>query len=168
MKLFRFDYELPETLIAQDVTDQRDHSRLLFMKRGGKPYKHGQFSEITGFMKAGDLLVLNNTKVMAALTSGFKTETGGLVEVLFIEPVEPNRWLALLKSSKRPKPGTALTLGSNPPLAATFVSEGQDGECVIEVPPDRDIPLARKQRKPPAPSVYSTGRQSFRGTNRAR
>jgi S-adenosylmethionine:tRNA ribosyltransferase-isomerase len=86
MKLKDFDYNLPKELIAQKPVYPRDYSRLLVLDRKSKQFTHQHFYEIGSFLKEGDVLVLNNTKVIPARLVGKKSETGGRVEVFLIQP----------------------------------------------------------------------------------
>jgi S-adenosylmethionine:tRNA ribosyltransferase-isomerase len=107
-----YNYELPEDLIAQVPASNRDSSRLFVLERQGPSYSDRHFYNLPTLLKPGDLLVVNNTKVIPAKLLGRK-ESGGRVEILVLEPAEPrenqtgSRW-CLLKSSKRPKIGNRL------------------------------------------------------------
>jgi S-adenosylmethionine:tRNA ribosyltransferase-isomerase len=102
--LSSYNYELPESLIAQSPLVPRDSSRLLVVDRGDK-YQHRHFYDIGEFFSPGDLLVFNNTRVIPARIYGVKT-TGAMVEVLLIAERSHNCWLALVK------PGRKLKIGS--------------------------------------------------------
>ena len=114
-----FDYELPPELIAQYPLSQRDHSRLLLLKRFGQSFKEAQFSELLEQLKPGDLLVLNNTKVLPARLIGRK-ESGGRVEAFLVRPETVDSgdcesrflWQTLFKASKRMRSGQKLDFGS--------------------------------------------------------
>ena len=84
MKLKQFDYNLPKNLIAQEPISPRDHSRLLLLSKNNGKIQHKHFYNIIDYLKSGDVLVLNNTKVMAARLIGKKTNTGGKVEVFLL------------------------------------------------------------------------------------
>ena len=86
MKLEEFDYHLPKELIAQFPCERRDESRLMALNRKERTISHRRFFELPEYLKAGDVIVLNNTKVIPARLFGRKT-TGGLVEVLLIHPL---------------------------------------------------------------------------------
>ncbi|MCI5221458.1 MAG: tRNA preQ1(34) S-adenosylmethionine ribosyltransferase-isomerase QueA [Candidatus Electrothrix sp. AR4] len=119
-QLSSYDYSLPENQIAQNPAEQREQSRLLVLDCVDKTQKHTQFETVCDLLKPGDLLVVNNTKVFPARLSGNK-QTGGKVEMLLLhfpisdeqqERREDNKRqatvLTLIKSSKRPKPGSIL------------------------------------------------------------
>jgi len=113
MELKEFDYELPEALIAAFPSQERQKSRLLVLRRKSGEIVHTVFSELSEFLDAGDLLVLNDTKVFPARLRG-KKESGGNVEVLLIERF-PNAdrtlWIALVDAAKKPRMGSWLCFG---------------------------------------------------------
>jgi len=111
-----YDYDLPESAIAQRPAARRDRSRLLVLERAGGALGHHRFSEIPGLLRPGDLLVVNNTQVIPARLYGRK-ETGGQVEVLLLdfpgrtrERRDPKTFTCdcLVKASKQPKPGAMI------------------------------------------------------------
>ncbi|MDE3011240.1 MAG: tRNA preQ1(34) S-adenosylmethionine ribosyltransferase-isomerase QueA, partial [Pseudomonadota bacterium] len=108
MLLSDFDYELPDALIARHPPAQRGASRLLDL-RGMAP-RDTQFAELPELMGAGDLLVLNDTRVLKARLFGRKP-SGGRVEVVFERPLGNGEWAALLRASHAPRPGSTLELG---------------------------------------------------------
>lgn len=105
-----YDYELPPDLIAQHPEKKRTASRLMVVRRDTGDYSHHTFSEIGNFLKAGDLLVLNDTKVIPARLIGRK-ETGAKVEILLLREIDTNRWEALIKPSLRVREGTPVFFG---------------------------------------------------------
>ncbi len=105
-----YDYHLPESLIAQQPNPQRDQSRLFCLHRQTGRFTHGRFMDIAELLDAGDVLVLNNTKVINGRLLGRK-ESGGKVEALILnyaQGVGDNLFQCLIKSSKRPNPGSRL------------------------------------------------------------
>jgi S-adenosylmethionine:tRNA ribosyltransferase-isomerase len=108
--LSAYDYALPETLIAQVPQVPRDRSRLLVINN--RTHQHRYFYELPQFLRPGDLLVLNNTRVIPARLLGFKaSEAQTPVEVLLLEPRSNQCWLALVKPGRRLKPGAEITFG---------------------------------------------------------
>ncbi len=108
--LDQYHYELPEGLIAQQPADRRDRSRLLQLERVSGKRTHGRFADLAKLLTSGDVLVLNNTRVVPGRLLGRK-ESGGRVEVLildFAEGVVKNRFECMVRASKRPKPGSRL------------------------------------------------------------
>lgn len=111
MKTSDFDYELPEELIAQDPLEDRTSSRLLLLDKETGERKHTVFHDIIDYLKPGDCLVINNTKVIPARLIGEREETGGKVEVLLLKRKENNIWETLVKPGKKARPGTRLVFG---------------------------------------------------------
>ena len=107
MRLSDFDYELPDELIAQHPAEQRSHSRMLHVDGANAEIADRQFLELPSLLRAGDLLVFNNTRVMAARLHGQKS-TGGKVEILIERVIKPTRCLAHVRASKSPKVGSTL------------------------------------------------------------
>ncbi|MGB7416479.1 MAG: tRNA preQ1(34) S-adenosylmethionine ribosyltransferase-isomerase QueA [Thermosynechococcaceae cyanobacterium] len=108
--LSAYDYVLPETLIAQSPRVPRDHSRLLVI--GSNTHRHHYFYELPQFLRPGDLLVLNNTRVIPARLLGYKASAAQTpVEVLLLEPRLNQCWLALVKPGRRLKPGADIVFG---------------------------------------------------------
>jgi S-adenosylmethionine:tRNA ribosyltransferase-isomerase len=103
-----FDYELPEGLIAQTPLDQRDHSRLLVLHRCDGSVEHRHFYDIVDYLNKGDLLVVNDSKVIPARIFGTRAQTGGLVEVLLLKALEENVWEVLVKPGKKARVGQVL------------------------------------------------------------
>jgi S-adenosylmethionine:tRNA ribosyltransferase-isomerase len=91
-----FDYHLPQGHIAQRPAERRDHSRLLVLDRPSGNVKHRLFYEILDFLRPGDVLVLNETRVLTARLKARKQPTGGLVEILLLRRDQPRRWQAMV------------------------------------------------------------------------
>ncbi|MDY0024056.1 MAG: tRNA preQ1(34) S-adenosylmethionine ribosyltransferase-isomerase QueA [Candidatus Izemoplasmatales bacterium] len=111
MKTSDFDYHLPEELIAQTPLKVRSDSRLLVTSRNGFSLKHERFSNIINYLKPGDVLVLNNTKVIPARLHGVKLGTMANIEVLLLNQYGLNKWETLVKPAKRVKLGTEIVFG---------------------------------------------------------
>ena len=111
MKLTDYDYDLPETLIAQQPCPQRDASRLMVLDRQTRKIHHTQFSQIGDFLPTGSLLVLNNTKVIPARLIGAKLRTGGKIELLLTRQKGTSTWEALIKPGRRVTHGTRIVFG---------------------------------------------------------
>ncbi len=138
METDAFDFDLPEALIAQHPAGQRDSSRMLVMDRNSGGLEHRIISDVVDFLHPGDALVLNNTRVIPARTHGHK-QTGGGVEVLFVEPEErmPGEWWVMMKSSHRPKPGARVTLQEGMELAV--LENRPDGLNRVRVEGSEDL-----------------------------
>ncbi|MFO7341591.1 MAG: tRNA preQ1(34) S-adenosylmethionine ribosyltransferase-isomerase QueA [Caldibacillus debilis] len=111
MKTEEFDFDLPEELIAQTPLKERTSSRLMVLDRKTGGIVHDRFSNIKTYLRPGDCLVLNNTKVMPARLYGEKTDTGAHVEILLLKQREGDEWETLAKPAKRIKPGSEIRFG---------------------------------------------------------
>jgi S-adenosylmethionine:tRNA ribosyltransferase-isomerase len=100
-----FDYDLPSGLIAQEPVEPRDSCRLLVLERNSGQLDHRTFSDLPDYLREGDVLVVNETRVLPARLLGLKDETGGAVEVLLLRERYENAWECLVKPGRRLKPG---------------------------------------------------------------
>lgn len=103
------NYELPEELIAQEPVEPRDHCRLLVVDRSSGTLSDRRFYELTEFLEPGDVLVLNDTKVLKARLYG-RRRTGGRVEILLIRPMQDGRWLSLVRPLRKMRPNEVIEL----------------------------------------------------------
>ncbi len=154
MKPSDFDYQLPERLIAQEPVEPRDASRLLWLPRAGGPTRHLRFSDLPDLLAPGDLLVLNDTRVIPARLVGRK-ESGGRCELLLVADLggAGDRWRAMGQASKPLRPGARLHFGD---LSAEV--EAGEGEGFFRVRFDRGGPalleaLEREGRVPLPPYI---------------
>lgn len=111
MDIELFDYDLPEELIAQTPLKKRDTSRLMVLDKETGDVEHKHFYDILDYLKPGDVLVRNNTKVIPARLYGLKEETGGHVEVLLLKDLHDDLWECLVGNAKIVKLGTVITFG---------------------------------------------------------
>ena len=111
MDINLFDYDLPNELIAQTPLKVRDSSRLLIMDKVSGELKHESFHNIIDYLKEGDVLVLNNTKVIPARLIGIKEETGAIIELLLLKELGNDEWECLSKPAKRLKVGSVVSFG---------------------------------------------------------
>lgn len=111
LKKSDFYFELPEELIAQDPLEDRSASRLLMLDKNTGQLRHEVFHNITRYLRSGDCLVLNNTKVIPARLLGQREGTGAHVEVLLLKRREGDVWETLVKPGKKCRPGTELIFG---------------------------------------------------------
>ena len=125
MKTDDFDYFLPEELIAQTPIKERDHSRLLVLDKKTGEISHERFDNIINYLNKGDVLVINNTKVLPARLIGNKEETDAVIEVLLLKDLGDDTWECLCKPAKRVKIGTIINF--NDLLKLECVSIGDDG-----------------------------------------
>ena len=126
-----FYFELPQELIAQDPLADRAASRLLLLNKETGEVEHHTFREIVRYLKAGDCLVLNNTKVIPARLLGMKEETGAAVEVLLLKRKEKDVWETLVKPGKKMKPGAKLSFG-NGLLIGQVINVVEEGNRLIQ------------------------------------
>lgn len=111
MNVEDFDFELPSELIAQTPLPDRTASRLMVVDRETGAISHRQFIEIVDELREGDLLVLNDTKVLPARLMGTKEDTGATIEVLLLKETGQDEWETLVKPAKRVKVGTVVSFG---------------------------------------------------------
>ena len=123
-----FYYELPEELIAQSPAEPRDSSRLLVYDRASDSVEHKIFKDITGYLKKGDVLVVNNTKVLPARLYAH-TENGGAVEVLLLKRLEKDIWEVLVKPGKKCSVGKKLIISKNLTLTVEGITDS--GERIV-------------------------------------
>lgn len=126
--LSTYDYHLPEELIAQIPLEKRDESRLLVFNRKTKETYHRQFKDIKDFLKKGDVLVINNTRVLPARISA-KKDTGASIEILLLKRYNLTDWEVVMKPAKRVKIGQILTISTE--LKCELIEIKEDGNRVI-------------------------------------
>ena len=131
MQLSNFDYDLPEELIAQHPLERRDASRMLVVNRESRTYEDLKFETLPQYVRAGDVLVVNNTRVFPARLIGERETTGGRVEVLLVRELEENLWEALVKPGHRLKQGAQISFGDSN-LRAEIVDTLETGQKVLK------------------------------------
>lgn len=129
LKTESYDYYLPEELIAQKPADKRDNSRLLVYNRADKSIQHKVFHDIIDYLKAGDVLVVNNTKVIPARLYGTKRETNAKMEILLLKRLNLTDWEVLIKPGKRAKIGSIIDI--SPELSLNVISDTDFGGKVV-------------------------------------
>lgn len=132
MNISDFDYELPNELIAQTPLEKRDSSRLLVLNKDNGNVTHKHFTDIIDYLKKGDVLVLNNTKVIPARLIGEKEETGAVIEILLLKDLGNDTWECLSKPAKRLKIGTIVSFGDGS-LKAEVVEKKDEGICHVKL-----------------------------------
>ncbi len=139
MKASDFDYELPLELIAQEPPERRDGARMMVLDRAARTVEHRTFADLPAYLRAQDLLVVNDTRVIPARLFGRKAKagTGGKVEFLLLEETGPGVWDALMRSRRRPKVGEQVILGEDLAVA-TVLEEGELGRVKVRV--ESEIP----------------------------
>ena len=111
MKTSDFYYDLPKELIAQDPLEDRSASRLMHLNKETGEYEHGHFRDILKYLKPGDCLVINDTKVIPARLYGSKVGTDAAIEILLLKRRENDIWETLVKPGKKCKVGTVISFG---------------------------------------------------------
>ena len=143
MRTGDFDYSLPAELIAQSPAPQRDQARLLVLCRADGRIDHRSFRDITEYLSAGDVLVLNDSRVIPARLRGIKAGSGGQIEVLLAEEYGVNDWWAMLRPGKRARPGTKISFlnrrGRPADASATVVEKNVEGFCRLQFSGTRNI-----------------------------
>lgn len=113
MKTSDFDYSLPLELIAQTPIEPRDQSRLMVLNRSGSSIEHRKFFEITDYLRAGDVLLFNDSRVIPARLNGRKIDSGGRVEILLLRRRDTRTWETLVKPGKRVNIGTMIEIAND-------------------------------------------------------
>jgi S-adenosylmethionine:tRNA ribosyltransferase-isomerase len=138
-----FDYPLPPELIAQTPLPQRDQSRLLVLDRPTEKISHRLFSDLPEYLGPGDVLVLNNSKVIPARLRGRNLRTHGQFEVLLVEEVEENNWWTLIRPGRRASPGTKIQFLDKQrrpvPLEATVMEFNATGQRRLQFTGPRPV-----------------------------
>ena len=138
MYLSDFDYELPEELIAQHPAERRDASRMLVLDRSNQGWEDSQFAEFPSYVRPGDTLVINNTRVFPARLSGRRLPTGGRVELFLLEEREPQLWETLARPARRLQKGTRVEFGGGR-LRAEIVEAFDEGRRLVRFSCDEDF-----------------------------
>lgn len=125
-----FYFDLPEELIAQDPLADRSGSRMLMLDKTDGRIEHHIFKEIVDYLRPGDCLVLNNTKVLPARLSGRRENTGGAIEVLLLKRKGDDVWETLVKPGRKAKPGTRILFGDGC-LQAEVLDVVEEGNRLI-------------------------------------
>jgi len=181
MKTDLFNYDLPPELIAQHPPERRELARMLVLHRNSGNIEHRTITDIVDYLRAPDVLVLNNTKVIPARVFGHKTASGGKVELLLLEEVPqpdtslvgtavPSRprppyptgscWKVLMKASRRPKIGETLELCSGK-ARATMLYDGEQGEAVLKIESERPLmEVLDEEGVPPLPPYIARKEQT--------
>ena len=131
MKTSDFDYDLPKELIAQDPLEDRSASRLMVLHRKSGTIEHRVFHDIVEYLKPGDCLVRNNTKVIPARLFGMREDTGATIELLLLKRRENDVWETLVKPGKKARTGARLVFGDNH-LTGEIIDVLEDGNRLIQ------------------------------------
>lgn len=138
MKTSDFYYELPKELIAQTPVEPRDSSRLLVLDRRDGSVEHRHFYDIIDYLREGDLIVANDSRVLPARIFGVKDGTGARVEFLLLKQISGNRWETLCKPGKKAREGASFTFGDGL-LRAEVAEVRDDGNRVVDFDCDENF-----------------------------
>jgi S-adenosylmethionine:tRNA ribosyltransferase-isomerase len=143
MDVSDFDYDLPEALIAQFPPVERGDSRLLVLELGDGRLTHAAMPDLERFLGAGDLLVLNNTRVFPARLIGRRVPSGGAVECLLLRQLDDDRWEALVHPGQKLRPGGVVAFGSGPGIVRGEILERRFfGRRVVRLWTEDGSPIA--------------------------
>lgn len=127
MRTQDFAFELPDQLIAQQPAEPRDSARLMVLRIGARSIEHRVVRDLPDLLNPGDLLVVNDTRVMAARLLGHREDTGGAVEALLVRPFSDVRWEVMFRPAKRALPGRRFVFDTHgEPLGATVVARANE------------------------------------------
>ncbi|MFP4250754.1 MAG: tRNA preQ1(34) S-adenosylmethionine ribosyltransferase-isomerase QueA [Armatimonadota bacterium] len=150
MKVSDYDYELPSERIARYPAQRRDRSRLLVLDRSTGKREHREFRDVVELLEPGDFLALNDTRVIPARLFG-EAPTGGRVELLLLEQVEPDRWHAIGRPGRRLRPGCEVSFGDGR-LTARVLGIEEEGIRLVELEHEGELlELLETIGEPPLP-----------------
>ena len=164
MRTADFDFVLPPELIAQHPAPKRDQSRLLVLHRDGNRLEHRRFPDLLEFLRAGDVLVLNDSRVIPARLHGANARTAGKFEILLLEENGPNDWWVMLRPGKRARIGTQIIFsdadGKPADIRATVMETNDEGHRRLHFSGTPDIrrELDRLGEVPLPPYIQRFGR----------
>ncbi len=173
MRTADFDYVLPPELIAQKPAPDRDQSRLLVLQRPKGRIVHRIFRDLPEYLRAGDVLVLNNSRVIAARLRGTKSAGAGTIEVLLVEQRAPNDWWVMLRPGKRVRPGTKIFFAdrqSQPTeVNGTVTEKNEEGHCRIQFSgPANVVEMLEAIGEVPLPPYIARDEPNLSGDDRER
>jgi S-adenosylmethionine:tRNA ribosyltransferase-isomerase len=158
-----FRFELPPELIAQSPAPQRDQSRLLVLHRNERRMEHRRFQDLPEYLQPGDVLVLNDSRVIPARLHGVNAKSGGRFEMVLLEESALNQWWAMVRPGKRAHVGTRIMLldHANQPtgITATVVGVNDEGHRQLEWAGTNNV-FHELDRSPPQP-LASTSPPNF-------
>jgi S-adenosylmethionine:tRNA ribosyltransferase-isomerase len=158
MRTSDFDYALPKELIAQTPIEPRDHSRLLAVNLSTGEFEHSRFYDIGRFLKSGDLLVLNDSRVIPARLIGRRLGTGGAVEVLLLQRTGEGTWKALVKPGRRLRPGARFEVAG---VEGEVLEDADGGARLIRLDDEGVIQRAGEMPLPPYINTPLTDRERY-------
>ncbi len=149
MKTSDFDYELPLERIAQTAVEPRDHSRLMVISRKDGSMEHRHFYEVGDYLRSGDVLVCNNSRVIPARLFGRKVGGGAKVELLLLRRLEQGLWETLARPGRRLKAGTRVELGEGSIIEAQIIEKKEAGTVIVSFPDEEALAKAGAVPLPP-------------------
>jgi S-adenosylmethionine:tRNA ribosyltransferase-isomerase len=159
MLITDFDFELPDELIAQEPLESREQSRMLVVNRGLESYTDEHFYNFPRFLKKGDVVVLNNTKVFPARLFG-ASGTGARIELFLVRETESRVWETLARPARRLKPGKKINFGEN--LRAEVLDKTEEGRVFVKFETDGDFDrILEEIGKTPLPPYIKRGEEDF-------
>ena len=161
MHITDFDYELPEELIAQQPLPERDASRMLLIDRAAETWRDSEFRLLPDLLSAGDVLVINNTRVFPARLRGKRKPSGGTVELLLLREIEANVWEALTRPARRLQTGAQIDLADGA-MNGQVIEESPNGVRLIRFEanePFEDV-IERIGETPLPPYIKRTAEKS--------
>ena len=153
MRTSDFDYTLPQEFIAQTPIEPRDHSRLLVLNRRDGSIEHRLFFNIIDYLRSGDVMVFNDSRVIPARLKGKRVGSGGGVEILLLRRLEPNVWEALVKPARRLIVGEEVEINTEDtagtPIIARIIEAGNEGIRTIRFTDEARLLAAGEMPLPP-------------------
>jgi len=150
MKSSDFDYHLPEGLIAQTPMEPRDHSRLMVISRADGSIRHRRFYDLPEYLRRGDVMVFNDSRVFPARVRGTRAGTSGKVELLLLRRLSPGVWRALVRPGRRMRAGDAFELaGGGRKIDGEVIGVEEDGSRTVRLSDDDALESAGTVPLPP-------------------
>ena len=149
MKTSDFDYKLPLGQIAQTAIEPRDHSRLMVLSRKDGNMEHRYFYEVGDYLRSGDILVCNDSRVIPARLLGRKVDGGAKVELLLLRRLERGVWETLARPGRRLKARTKLELGEGSIIEAQVIEKKETGTVIVTFPDEEALEKAGAVPLPP-------------------
>ena len=154
MKTSEFDYDLPRELIAQTPIEPRDRSRLMIVNRGGGSIGHRRFHDLPEYLRPGDVMVFNDSRVFPARLYATRTDGGGKVELLLLGRLPDGAWRALARPGRRMREGTAFDVhGGRDRVSGVVTRVDEDGTRVVRLPDE--LPLEDVGVVPLPPYIHA-------------
>jgi S-adenosylmethionine:tRNA ribosyltransferase-isomerase len=149
LKTSDFNYDLPQELIAQNPIEPRDHSRLLVVNRPEGSLTHRHFFDLPDYLKAGDVLIFNNSRVIRARLFATRLDNQKRIEILLLRRLEPNTWEALIGSKKRVGVGMQAAMEGQPQVTAEVLELKEAGVRVVRFSDESVLPQIGQVPLPP-------------------